>query len=209
MGSWYEWVEPSDDLWQGQFIDDFDLHSPTYASQGGEAVVARTQQRIVTLTQSCDLVAGIEDTRSVLIAPVTEVPSNIKKSTVESIAKFRKHIFYPLQRDDDFKIGFTIIRLDAIQVAPLGHLRSVVKGKKTFRLQSNYVEHLSHFVGIFISRVALPDDALDRLGFISAAKGQGDESKITAPQSTVAPPTIGEALSKPVFGEVVPRGERT
>lgn len=176
---WYELVEESEELEQGDYIDDCSVITPTYipikietgvpSSAGGYQAKGNTaRHNVVIVSQSCDLENGKLD--YVLLCPRISY-SDLAKSYVDRPNQFhsyleeirlgRRHRYCMLHQCsfDEFPQEIQIIDLGQVFSVPYHVMKQMAKsGGKRLRLLSPYKEKLAQAFAYYYMRVALPID---------------------------------------------------
>ncbi len=177
---WYDVVEESEDLEQGDFIDNCDVLIPEYIpAQAEDGSLTDLQEyeptglvatyNVVIVSQSCDLENGKLD--YVLMCPmisysehVNQYPdANLKaiRNNLEEIRLGRRHRYCMLGecKRDDFLREIQIVDLGTVFSVPYNVMKHMARSRgKRLRLLSPYKEKLAQAFAYYYMRVALPID---------------------------------------------------
>ena len=176
---WHELVEESEELEQGDYIDDCEVITPTYIPIETETGVPNGKgayqatgnaatYNVIIVSQSCDLENG--KLEYVLMCPrisysdfvrsYADRPNQIH-SYLEEIRLGRRHRYCMLQQCNlnDFPQEIQIVDLGQVFSIPYDVMKQMAKlGGKRLRLLSPYKEKLAQVFAYYYMRVALPID---------------------------------------------------
>jgi hypothetical protein len=173
---WYKIVEESEELEQGDFIDDFPVIVPTYIpnkTEDDKPVLhpkgVEKRYNLVVVSQSCDLDNGKLEhvllcprvTYSQYIASNVHYGSKAITKGLEDIKAGRKHKYCMLNKSDlpDFLSEIQLVELGTVFSVPHAVFKQMVKPyEKRLRLLSPYKEKLAQAFAYYYMRVALPID---------------------------------------------------
>lgn len=173
---WYEIVEETGELEQGDFIDDFEVLVTTYIPNETEADMPTYRAKgishkynLVIVSQSCDLENGKLD--CVLLCPRIKCSEYIEltknygaksiANNLENIKQGRQLNYCMLNNCElpDLSCEIQLVELGKIFSVPYDIIKQIVKpyGKR-LRLLSPYKEYLAQAFAHYYMRVALPID---------------------------------------------------
>jgi len=173
---WYEIVEATDELEQGDFIDDFEVPVTTYIPDETEADMPILRAKgisrkynVVVVSQSCDLEIGKLD--YVLLCPRMKCSEYIESNkdygaksianNLENIRQGRQHNYCMLNKCElpDLPCEIQLVELGTIFSVPFDTLKQLIRShSKRLRLLSPYKEYLAQAFARYDMRVALPFD---------------------------------------------------
>lgn len=177
---WYEVVEESEELEQGDYIDDCEVLIPTYLPLQAEADTPSNSQiyqakaksaiyNVIIVSQSCDLENG--KLEYVLMCPRASYSEfvqssgnahpNLIRSNLEDIRIGRQHRYCMLNECifDDFPQEIQIVDLGKVFSVPYDVMKQMAKLRcKRLRLLPPYKEKLAQAFAYYYMRVALPID---------------------------------------------------
>ena len=177
---WYEIVEESEELEQGDYIDDCEVLIPAYLPVQTEADVPNSSQgyqpkgdsaiyNVIIVSQSCDLENGKLD--YVLICPRTSYSEyvtqnknahpNVISNNLENFRLGRQHRYCMLNASnlDGCRQEIQIVDLGIVFSVPYDVMKQMAKARgKRLRLLSPYKEKLAQAFAYYYMRVALPID---------------------------------------------------
>lgn len=170
MNDWYEIIENSNELEQGDFIYNCPVIYPPKNIKIEENQLIESDAEgilldVVILSQSCDLKG--KKINNVLVCPVYELnffqekfETFKHKKNLEQIRKGYQHSYHLLNECilDGFKSGFKIVEFKQPFSVDIKYLENFVSNQKRLRLKSPYKEHLSQAFARFFMRVGLPTD---------------------------------------------------
>jgi hypothetical protein len=171
---WYEIVGETDELEQGDFIDDFEVLVPTYIPNEAEINTPNYRAKgisnkydVVIVSQSCDL--SNEKLEYVLLCPRINYSQYIelnKHFGAKAIANNLQNIergwqpkYCMLNKCDlpDLSCEIQLVELGTVYSVPYDIFRQMVKPyRKRLRLLSPYKEKLAQAFAYYYMRVALP-----------------------------------------------------
>jgi hypothetical protein len=158
-------VRPADDdnLDQGDILDDCPLPWTAFwdLDRDPQIVTEVIFQRVIVLTQTCDLANNKVNLATVAIVREAEALVRggvLKAADVKGpIRAGRIWGLYFLPKADDLGLPESIVDLRQLHTVRLDMLRALCqRGKRTARLQPLYREHLNKFFGDTYSRIGLP-----------------------------------------------------
>jgi len=176
---WYALVEESEELEQGDFIDDFEVLIPTYIPTETKAGMSDTPKyqtkgisrnyNVVIVSQSCDLDNG--KLEYVLMCPRVSYseylelykssnPKNVVNN-LEYIRQGRQHKYCMLNQCNlpSFPSEIQIVDLGTVFSVPYSIIKQMAKSySKRLRLLSPYKEKLAQAFAYYYMRIALPID---------------------------------------------------
>lgn len=174
--SWYDIVEKSDDLDQGDFIDDCEFVIPEYILIDPEKkpshllTVLTEVYDVVIVSQSCDL--ENEKIDNVLVCPrwsyrqyieaklEKDVNFNIKDN-LEQIRRGKEYRYYMLNQSNfaDLSCDIQIVDFNIVFTIPYDTMKEMAKlPEKRLRLRSPYKEKLAQAFGYCHMRIGLSVD---------------------------------------------------
>jgi hypothetical protein len=154
----YHHLAPDAPLAQGEIID----HCPilTWLSDQGGWNVNESTERVIVLTQACDL--ENQKTKRIQVALVHDALKLVDAGflTARMIADHvRRHLVYGwyfLPGDDGFPES--IVDLRDLHTMPRALLLELARGgKRVLALSTPYREHLSQHFSVTFSRIGLPE----------------------------------------------------
>lgn len=170
---WYEIVEASEELEQGDFIDDCEIFVPTYIPNElkdevftYKANVDSYKLNIVVISQSCDLGnnKGLDHVLvcrrkpfSILKRPEMSVKQFC--SLLEEIRKGQRYRYHMLHESNlqEYPCETQIVDLGSVFSVPYDILKQMAKkNDKRLRLRSPYQEKLAQAFGYYYMRIGLP-----------------------------------------------------
>ena len=195
---WYGIAEESDDLEQGDFIDNCKVVIPTYIPvEIGTTMPTNPQEQfdvaaiveirdVIIMTQSCDLentkVEYVKLSPRISLSEYIELKQNSGQSlkqiagTLNDIRLGRKYRFHMLQQCNlpELYRQIQIVDLGTSYSVPCDVLKDLMKSSGSrIRLLSPYKEQLAQAFGYFYMRVAQPNSIeelkLDYLKSLSAS----------------------------------------
>lgn len=173
--TWYEVLNNSDELQQGDFIPECPIVVPPSGIVGeGEEVDVDIQLiDSIILSQSCDLAREGKVT-NVLVCPYKSLKSFLddlppekvvsrraKKNTIENIKQGMLPPYHLLNKSEgiDFLSDYQVVDFRNVYAVNFHALKGVVSRHDTrVRLLPPYREHLSQAFARFLMRVGLPQD---------------------------------------------------
>jgi len=173
---WYEIVEETDELEQGDFIDDFEVLVTTYIPDEAEVDMPILRAKgigrkynIVVVSQSCDLDIGKLD--YVLLCPRMKCSEYVElnkhygaksiANNLENIRQGRQHNYCMLNECNlpDLPCEIQLVELGTIFSIPFDTMKQMIRSHgKRLRLLSPYKEYLAQAFARYYMRVALPID---------------------------------------------------
>ena len=168
---WYSEIVDSDNIEQGDLIDDCQIViPPSKIEEGDEPEIEIRLINSIILSQSCDLVNNKIDI--VLVCPylplkifIENLPEDqkSKKSTKKNIDNLRKgHLpgYHLLNKFDDLKIDdYLVVDFRNVYGVEINNLKNIAsKLNERIRLLPPYREHLSQAFARYFMRVGLPQD---------------------------------------------------
>lgn len=171
---WYEIVESTDELRQGDCIDNCEIVVPTYIpnnSDNGFQYEIKSdsyKMSIIVMSQSCDLGndKGLENVLVCLRRPLSEYNKpgwGLKRfyDALEKIRKGQNHRCYMLNECSlvDLSCETQIVDLGSVFSIPYDILKQMAKSQgKRLRLCPPYREKLAQAFGYYYMRIGLPVD---------------------------------------------------
>jgi hypothetical protein len=172
---WYEIIEASDELEQGDFVDNCEIFVPRYIPSDSandaftyKAEIDSYKMNVIVITQSCDLGnnKGLEHVLVCLRKPSSaykKPDTNIKQfySHLEEIRKGQRYRYYMLHESNlpDYLCETQIVDLGSVFSVPYNIIKQMVKlHDKRLRLRSPYQEKLAQAFGYYYMRIGLPVD---------------------------------------------------
>jgi len=175
---WYEIVDDSEELEQGDFIEECEVIIPSYTPVETDTTDTRKFRAkgtsrtydVVIISQTCTLENGQPDDY-VLICPRNSysdyLRTNIEanhtlksiQANLEQIRLGRQLRYYLLNKCDlpDLTCEMQIVELDKVFSVPYDTMKQMAKSSgKRLRLLSPYKEHLAQAFAYYYMRVALP-----------------------------------------------------
>ena len=164
---WFELVDDSDDLLQGDFIKDCPVIIPPSEMSKDEVIDARVMEyNVVVMSQSCDLVE--RRLKLVLVCPIWPLgtfeetnPYYKSRKGKESLRRGNLPGYHLLNKCeiDGFETEYLVVDFRNVYSVPFDFLVELVKERgKRVRLLPPYREHLSQAFARFFMRVGLPVD---------------------------------------------------
>lgn len=164
---WYEIVKGSDDLLQGDFVDECPIVIPPLnMAEGSEVTVNVSKYNVIVMSQSCDIMQKKQDL--VLVCPAWPLESVGKKENYYSgkdgkEALRQGHVpgYHLLERCEleRFKKDYQVVDFRNVFGIPLDFLLNLAKSQENrLRLLPPYREHLSQAFARFFMRVGLPTE---------------------------------------------------
>ena len=160
---WYEVVDSSEPLLQGDFINKCPvIIPPNKLLEGGNLDVKVETYNIIVMSQSCDLVAG--KIHNVLVCPywpLEDVGIYKDRKLRESLRIGGQSGAHLLNKSSikDLENDFLVVDFKNIYGIGIDLIKEIAKGNgKRLRLMSPYKEHLSQAFARFFMRVGLPSD---------------------------------------------------
>jgi hypothetical protein len=164
---WFEVVDGSDDLLQGDFIKDCPVIIPPSEMSKDEVIDARVVvYNVVVMSQSCDLMQRKLDL--VLVCPIWPLselekinPYYRSSKGKESLRRGNLPGYHLLNKCelDGFETDYLVVDFRNVYSVPFDVLVELVKERgKRVRLLPPYREHLSQAFARFFMRVGLPVD---------------------------------------------------
>ncbi len=170
---WYTTVDSSEDVAQGDFLEDYPVLIPQALPEPGGRIAADVRQySVVVLTQSCDLALAKVD--SVLICPYYNYrifadrnPTYGSKKGVERLrrgAVFGYHLLSQCEIDGFCSEGF-VVDFRRVFSTPFQQLMKFARQQDSrLRLLPPYRERLSQAFAVSLMRVAMEQDIDIELG---------------------------------------------
>ncbi len=173
---WYEFLENSDEIRQGDFIPNCPIFVPPTnlnteeVDQGSELDVTMKTLNAIVLSQSCDLENNkieivlvcpyytLEDFFNGL--PLPDRSGNGRRKKIESLKQGNLHAYHLLDKDGQHHLeDFSVVDFRNVYGINYEFLRGFSKSiSKRQRLLPPYREHLSQAFARFFMRVGLPHD---------------------------------------------------
>ncbi|MCK4245077.1 MAG: hypothetical protein KAX20_05575 [Candidatus Omnitrophica bacterium] len=163
---WYDIVEGSELLLQGDFVNSCPVVVPTTAIELGKVSTEVIEYDVTVMSQSCDLEQRKLDL--VLVCPIWTLkefeeknPNYKKKKTKESLRRGHLPGYHLLNKCeiDGFETDYLIVDFRSIYSVPFDFIIDLAKKRgKRLRLLPPYREHLSQAFARFFMRVGLPVD---------------------------------------------------
>jgi hypothetical protein len=164
---WFEVVDGSDDLLQGDFVKDCPVIIPPSEMSKDEVIDARVvEYNVVVMSQSCDLEQRKLDL--VLVCPIWPLSEFEKTNPYyrsnrgkESLRRGNLPGYHLLNKCkiDGFETDLLVVDFRNVYSVPFDFLVELVKESgKRVRLLPPYREHLSQAFARFFMRVGLPVD---------------------------------------------------
>jgi hypothetical protein len=164
---WFEVVDGSDDLLQGDFIKGCPIMIPPSEMSKDEVIEVRAvEYDVVVMSQSCDLEQRKLDL--VLVCPIWPLselekinPYYRSSKGKESLRRGNLPGYHLLNKCeiDGFKTGYLVVDFRNVYGVPFDFLMNLVKKRdRRVRLLPPYREHLSQAFARFFMRVGLPVD---------------------------------------------------
>lgn len=163
---WYTCVN-GDDLEQGDILENVPVLIPptTLAADiklTEETKVSYETARIITMSQTCDLIKGREKLEDVLFCKIfTRMETGLSPQVLEEIRKGRKpplHILHKCELPPCLS-DFRVVDFRRVLSLPLAFVRELaVAQRNRARLLPPYREQLSQAFARFFMRVGLPND---------------------------------------------------
>lgn len=172
---WYEVVEASDELEQGDFIDNCEVFVPTYIlnDSTNNSFTYKVEFRgfksnVVVINQSCDL-GSKKDLEHILVCPRNLLSSYIKPDMnmkeiykkLEEMRKGQQYRYFMLHQSTilDYSCETQIVDLAKVYSIPYNAIKQMVETHdKRLRLCSPYKEKLAQAFGYYYMRIGLPID---------------------------------------------------
>lgn len=168
---WYREIEESDEIEQGDFIEDCPIViPPSKFKEGDEPEIEIRLINSIILSQSCDLVNSKIDI--VLVCPYYTLESFVDNlpEGQNSAKAIRKHIdnlrkghlpgYHLLNKSEDVSFeDYLVVDFRNVYGIQIGNLKEIAGSfSKRVRLQPPYREHLSQAFARYFMRVGLPQD---------------------------------------------------
>lgn len=168
---WYQDIEDSNDLQQGDFIPQCPIMVPPLTIKEEDVLDVEIQLiDSIVLSQSCDLVNN--NIEIVLVCPyftlktfIDSLPSyqiNTKKAVARTIDNLRKGFlpgYHLLNKDRALFNDYLVVDFRNVYGIQIAALREICNSmKKRTRLLPPYREHLSQSFARYFMRVGLPQD---------------------------------------------------
>jgi hypothetical protein len=165
---WYELVV-GDDLQQGDILEGCPVFAPPSdlaVETLAEAVFAWEDRDVVVMSQTCDIVAGREKVKEVMLCPVWKrseltagylaTPRGMEEARRGNVAGFHVLAGCSLPR---FDRDVRIVDFRRVYALPLGFIRRQAEdAEERLRLLPPYREHLAQALARFFMRIGLPVD---------------------------------------------------
>lgn len=193
--NWYEIMNPTENISQGDILFNCPLFVPIYPSDDLDAAdFDKIEERelttniyranVIILNQACDLeVRDGQDSpklKTVLVGTLQDVRKNeVGKNKLAPIAKLEKPQLFLLEPSNGpIKMGHQIVHFDALASLPWKLLNTFGKTQgQRLRVKSPYIEQLSQHFGSHFGRVALPENREEELGKYFAIKNEYEEKR--------------------------------
>lgn len=163
---WFEVVDSSDDLLQGDFIKNCPIMIPPSEMSDEVVEVRVVEYNVVVMSQSCDLVQ--RKLELVLVCPIWPLsefektnPYYENRRGKESLRRGNLPGYHLLNKCeiDGFETDYLVVDFRNVYGVPFDFLMDLVKKRgKRARLLPPYREHLSQSFARFFMRVGLPID---------------------------------------------------
>jgi hypothetical protein len=163
---WYEIVDGSEDLSQGDFIKECPIATPPSDISGEEAEVRIKNYDVVVMSQSCDLVQDKIDL--VLVCPVWPLTEFGEKNTYyrgtegkEALRRGYLPGYHLLNKCEinGFETELLVVDFRSVYSVPFDFILELARQRgKRLRILPPYREHLSQAFARFFMRVGLPVD---------------------------------------------------
>ena len=179
---WYEIIETSETLEQGDFIDNCEIFIPTYIPNDGTATLSGSidsnftykvefggiKCNVVIVSQSCDL-GNNKNLIYTLVCPRKPISAYIKPDTnlnklrgdLEQIRKGQQYRYFMLHQSTlpNCSCETQIVDLANVHSIPYNITQQMAKKhNKRLRLCSPYKEKLAQAFGYYFMRIGLPID---------------------------------------------------
>ncbi len=165
---WYELISLSDDILQGDFVEDCPIIIPPKSLEEDQEITIKLLNAIV-LSQSCDLENG--KIEIVLVCPYSNLEEFLsshpnskdgskkgREKVIENLLQGNYPSYHFLQKDENCNLhDFIIVDFKNVYGVHYDYLKShILKIKKRTRLLPPYREHLSQAFARYFMRVGLP-----------------------------------------------------
>jgi hypothetical protein len=160
----FEGANDASPLTQGDIIDECPLLllSPSAEATTVEVPPQRFTERVIVLTQACDLAQA--KTARVVVAVIHPAESLVKMGFVKASAVRdqirRNHVFgwYYLPEEIALRLPESLIDLRNLHTVPRAVLERLINaGKRVGRLITPFREHLAQHFAVTYMRIALPE----------------------------------------------------
>ena len=172
---WYEIVEVSEELEQGDFVDNCEIFVPTYIPNDStndafayKVEIDSYRLNVVVINQSCDLGnnKGLDHVLVCLRKPSSAYKNpnmSMKQfySSLEEIRKGQRYRHYMLHESNlqEYPCETQIVDLGSVFSVPYDIIKQMAKAHdKRLRLRSPYKEKLAQAFGYYYMRIGLPVD---------------------------------------------------
>ncbi len=171
---WYETIQTSDDITQGDLIDNCPIPIPNQSlflsiiesKEEVEEPIDVKQANIVVLSQACDILN--EKVDSIVVCPRWPLDKLIKTNAYYKSSKARESLrqgkepsYHLLNQysSNAISIGYSVVDFHRIYSLPKKYLISIASNiELRLRLLPPYREHLSQAFARYFMRVGLPLD---------------------------------------------------
>lgn len=163
---WYEMVEGSEQLLQGDFVNSCPVVVPPTTIESKKVSAEIIEYDVVIMSQSCDLVQRKLDL--VLVCPIWSLCEFEKRSDFFKSRKGKEALrqgnvpgYYLLNKCEieGFQMDLLAVDFRSVYSVPFDFLTDLAKRKgERLRLLPPYREHLSQAFARFFMRVGLPVD---------------------------------------------------
>lgn len=163
MEEWYQEIESSEKISQGDIIFNCDVISPKVSKEeeniDSNQIILDAELfnvDVIVLTQACDLKNS--KVENVLLARV--IPADTEKNTVDiNKGKSPRYHVLKCKTNGQVSMEYKFIDYSSLFVMPLKYLeQKKTEFGKRLRLNSPYREYVSQRFGVYYSRIGLPID---------------------------------------------------
>jgi hypothetical protein len=156
----FESVDPAEGLAQGDIIDQAQLLSWQWKEDEQVWKSAESIQRVIVLTQSCDLEVGKAD--RLTVANVHDAQKLVDRGIIsaamirDNVRRHRVYGWYFLPRS--VFLTESLVDLREIHTLPRAMIELLIaNGHRVCRLMTPYREHLAQHFSVTYSRIGLPE----------------------------------------------------
>lgn len=199
MNNWYDIVDSTKNITQGDILLNCPLLIPNYPSEElttedieklnkPDAVIDTDVffHNIIILNQACDLEVreGKDKPKlsMVMVAPLQDARlSNMGKGSLQKIAKLdRTELFLLEPSYENIKMGYQVINFDTVLTIPWKLLNAFSKLQEhRLRIKSPYTEHLSQHLANHFGRVGVPENRGDSVAEFYRFRDSYESRRIT------------------------------
>ena len=192
VNKWYDVVDQTQYISQGDILIDFPMLVPKYPvedvtdfdfnsfDQDSDVEIYRTD--VIVMNQSCDLEVRegkTEPKLEMILLAELEDASGLGRSKLEKLAKLNVNEGYLLETSfQDIPMSYKIVRFNSLLTSPWKIINQFTRSQGLrLRLKSPYLEDMSQHFGKYFSRVAIPEDRSHSIDKYLHVKSLYDEQR--------------------------------